>query len=69
MSTKIFVCPQCGTDLVGVRKAPKLTDVAKCPVHGIVGTIEELASRAATEARNAADEALKAAGVTSTKNK
>ena len=42
MSTKIFVCPQCGTKLVGADEKPKPNDVMKCPLHGVVGTIEEL---------------------------
>src|SRR5437868_1838633 len=49
MSTKIFAFPQCGLLARGKAEA---TDVAKCPIHEIVGTIAELASGAARGARH-----------------
>jgi len=69
VSTKIFVRPQCGTDFVGKGEKTKPTDGMRCPIHGVVGTIEELASRVGRKASDAADQALKTAGIKSTEGK
>jgi hypothetical protein len=46
MSTKIFVCPKCGTELSRTDETGKPTDLMQCPVHGIIGTVEEVVARA-----------------------
>jgi hypothetical protein len=53
MSTKIFDCPKCGTRLVGPEETPKPSDTLECPIHGIVGTVEQLAGRAGRGVRDA----------------
>jgi hypothetical protein len=54
---------------VGKGEKTEPTHERRCPIHGVVGTIDELASRTGRRASDAADQALKAAGIKLTEGK